>query len=58
MKGKFRWKKFRDVDLSDPFFDPLKEDYLEFSEWFDKKCHADAEALVYDDETGVGAFYI
>ena len=29
--------KFSDIDLSDPFFDTLKGDYPEFSEWFSKK---------------------
>lgn len=28
---------FKDIDLSDPFFDSLKEDYPGFSEWFEKK---------------------
>ena len=29
--------KFCDIDLSDPFFDSLKQDYPEFSEWYTKK---------------------
>ena len=35
MPGKFQWKKFSEVDLSDSFFDTLKEDYPEFVEWFE-----------------------
>ncbi len=35
---------FRDIDLNDPFFDSLKEDYSGFEEWFTKK--ADRKAYV------------
>lgn len=35
--------KFKDVDLADPFFDSLKSDYVEFSDWFGRK----AEDLAY-----------
>lgn len=56
MAGKFQWYKFSEVDLSDPFFDSLKEDYEEFSEWFDKKSKADEKALVFYDDEGIGAF--
>lgn len=38
-------KKFSDIDLSDPFFDNLKNDYSEFTKWFEKK--KDEEAYVY-----------
>ena len=31
------YEQFRSVDLSDPFFDSLKEDYTEFVEWFNRK---------------------
>lgn len=35
---------FGNIDLDDPFFDSLKEDYQGFSEWFNKK--ADEKAYV------------
>ena len=56
MAGKFKWTSFSDVDLNDVFFDSLKEDYPEFSEWFGRKSHQGAQALVFSDESGVGAF--
>ncbi|EMJ4786358.1 GNAT family N-acetyltransferase [Klebsiella oxytoca] len=31
------YRKFRDVNLSDTFFDSLKEDYPEFEDWFVRK---------------------
>lgn len=37
MSGKFQWRRFTDVDISDSFFDSLKKDYAEFPNWFAKK---------------------
>lgn len=31
------YKKFKEVNLKDPFFNSLKDDYEEFPEWFTKK---------------------
>ena len=28
---------FSNINLNDPFFDSLKSDYKEFSDWFNKK---------------------
>ena len=56
MGGKFNWKKFLDVDLDDVFFDSLKSDYQEFSNWFIRKQNEGNTAIVYEDENGVGAF--
>lgn len=56
MGGKFEWHKFSEVDLSDAFFDSLKEDYSEFTSWFQKKSDAGEEALVFTDELGAGSF--
>mgnify|MGYP001243175434 CR=1 FL=1 len=42
--------KFGDLDLSDPFFDSLKEDYSEFPDWFARK--SENEASVIFDESG------
>lgn len=56
MAGKFQWFKFSGVDLSDPFFDSLKEDYEEFPVWFAKKSANDENALVFHDEQGIGSF--
>ena len=56
MSGKFKWQKFKDIDLNDSFFDTLKVDYPEFPAWFAKKQISGESALVFDDEIGVGAF--
>jgi hypothetical protein len=39
--------KFENIDLTDPFFDSLKEDYREFSNWFNRK--AKESALVFQN---------
>ncbi len=31
------YERFADIDLSDEFFDSLKEDYRHFDQWFDRK---------------------
>lgn len=44
MPGKFELKKFSELDLSDRFFDSLKNDYpadennIGFENWFKKKA--------------------
>ncbi len=42
--------KFKNVNLSDPFFDSLKSQYGEFEDWFHKK--ADEPVYVIDDAAG------
>ncbi|MCZ8489878.1 hypothetical protein O9992_31010 [Vibrio lentus] len=37
-------QKFSEINLNDSFFDSLKADYVEFSDWFDRK--AENKALV------------
>ena len=62
MAGKFIHKRFSDININDPFFDSLKRDYpgsatsTEFTKWFAKKAAEGKEALVFEDEQGVGAF--
>lgn len=62
MAGKFEFKKFADINLTDTFFDSLKIDYPEdvnnigFEKWFAKKASAGSTALVFDDDDGLGAF--
>lgn len=64
MAGRFLRKKFSEIRLDDPFFDSLKSDYpgttssTGFIEWFKKKSADGATALVFEDETGVGAFVV
>lgn len=62
MSGKFIRKRFSEIDLNDPFFDSLKADYpgtstsTGFIQWFDKKSREGKEALVFEDNQGIGAF--
>ncbi len=44
-------KKFKDVDLSNTFFDSLKAEYSEFKEWFHKK--GDEFAYVFESSPGI-----
>ena len=57
MPGKFERKSFVQIDLNDPFFDSLKRDYPEFETvWFPKGVRENRHALVFSDESGLGAF--
>jgi GNAT superfamily N-acetyltransferase len=62
MAGKFLFKKFSEIDLNDPFFNSLKEDYpadannIGFEKWFAKKSYSGSTALVFNDDEGLGAF--
>ena len=62
MAGKFERKSFSDINLDDPFFDSLKEDYPGsetstcFTEWFRTKAAEGKKALVFEDTQGVAAF--
>jgi hypothetical protein len=62
MAGKFSFKKFSELDLSDSFFDSLKADYpgtehsTGFEVWFEKKAADGSTVLVFHDDEGLGAF--
>lgn len=48
---------FPSIDLNDEFFNSLKEDYAEFSDWYIKKARDGAKAYVlYNDEESLIAF--
>ena len=38
---------FRDINLADPFFDSLKQDYKEFTDWFNKKANQNESTFVF-----------
>lgn len=46
---------FRNLDLNDSFFDSLKNDYTEFSAWFNRKATEGAKAYILN-EGGLQAF--
>ncbi|MFJ7646889.1 N-acetyltransferase [Lysinibacillus sp. NPDC097279] len=50
----FSSKLFKDINLDDPFFDTLKQDYAEFEDWFKRK--GDERAFLFEDDEGVQAF--
>ena len=56
MAGMFIKKRFSEIDLNDSFFDSLKSDYPEFEQWFIKKSDEKREALIFEDDDGIGAF--
>jgi len=57
MANTIELKLFRDVPLSDPFFDNLKREYKEFADWFLSK--ADEPVYVqYADEQLIGFMYL
>lgn len=47
------YTKFKNINLDDPFFDSLKEDYKEFTDWFNKKKNNDDGAFVFKNSQGV-----
>lgn len=62
MPGKFSLRKFSEINLDDPFFATLKNDYPgsasspSFSVWFKNKAQEGRTALVFSDDQGLGAF--
>jgi len=51
----FEFRKFKDIDLNDYFFDSLKLDYAEFSEWFHRKSENNA-LIHFDDNHNLNGF--
>mgnify|MGYP002741140840 CR=1 FL=1 len=49
-------KRFSDVDLNDPFFDSLKTDYKEFSNWFMRKADEKECAYVLYNQHSIDGF--
>ncbi|CAM4072160.1 GNAT family N-acetyltransferase [Serratia silvae] len=52
------YKKFSSVNLSDPFFDTLKQDYPEFELWFESKKEALAYVSTNEDGNIDGFLYL
>lgn len=50
-----RYIKFKEISLSDPFFDSLKQDYSEFSAWFAAKAESYAY-VSFDDVNAINGF--
>ncbi len=56
----FQEQKFADLNVTDPFFDSLRNDYPGFNNWFEKKAVQGEEALVIYNQTSeiVGFVYL
>jgi len=52
------YKYFKDIDLENPFFDSLKDDYKEFPEWFQKKADAGERAYLFVQHGIQGFLYV
>ncbi|TLU75376.1 N-acetyltransferase [Mannheimia varigena] len=50
---KLNYNKFKNINLDDPFFDSLKDDYKEFTDWFNKKKNNDDGAFVFINSQGL-----
>ena len=46
MNEQFLYKPFSEINLEDPFFDSLKKDYVEFSDWFCRKAKENDYAFI------------
>ncbi len=46
-------QSFCNISLSDPFFNSLKEDYPEFSKWYNKKKKDNAKAFIQKNNEGM-----
>ncbi|MFK4324753.1 putative GNAT family N-acyltransferase [Bacillus sp. RC97] len=49
-----KYDYFKNINLMDPFFKTLKEDYKEFEDWFKRK--SEEKAYYYETENGIQAF--
>lgn len=58
MVAEMKLTTFREVDLSDPFFDSLKAGYSEFGDWFARKASEPVYVSFRDDGTLQGFLYL
>ncbi len=61
MAGKLEYRSMASINLNDHFFDTLKKEYSgddphSFVPWFTRKAKEGDQALVFEDEDGIGAF--
>lgn len=55
MEGYIQYKRFSEIDLAEPFFDSLKDDYPGFENWFIKKSDESAY-IIYNSYGQLDAF--
>jgi len=49
---------FRNIDLSDPFFNSLKENYVDFIKWYESKANKDAYVCYSGDDNILAFLYL
>lgn len=52
-KDAIKLVKFKDLNLEDPFFDSLRDDYEGFNDWFERKALSDSNAYVLFKSDGM-----
>lgn len=50
------YKKFKEINLEDTFFNSLKNDYTEFTDWFNRKATSGESAYVFEVKTNIEGF--
>lgn len=58
MKNQLEKKKFKHINVDDPFFNSLKSDYKEFETWFTKKEDEEAYLISDNDQMIQGFLYV
>lgn len=56
MGSDIKYLYFSEIDLNDPFFNTLREDYVGFNDWFKKKANNGDKAYVQYDSNRLQAF--
>ena len=51
-----KYLRFSEINLSDTFFDSLKQDYEEFPSWFLRKANERAYVLFSEQDGGIQGF--
>ena len=51
-------KMIRDIDVSDHFFDSLREDYVEFNQWYARVAEQNRKAWIVSDKRPIDALCI
>ena len=55
LNGSLQYLQFNQINLADPFFDSLKADYAEFSNWFHRKSN-DYAYVLFDEFGAIQGF--
>ncbi|PIT15424.1 acetyltransferase [Snodgrassella alvi] len=54
--NELQYKKFKDININDPFFDSLKQSYSEFNHWFARKGEEFAYIFIPDGSNQIDGF--